>query len=268
MSASQPETVTLDDPSAYFDRLDTFTALHWWPRVMRWIAVECLRREVVGRADLRAIDIGCGTGRLLPHLAALPEIGEAIGLEPEAAAIERGEPGFAIRPGSAVEIPLLDESVDVVTCFDVIQHLPAGSDRVALAEFERILRPDGILVLRANAGGKTGYRLGDLRRKVMAAGLKVSRSTYLNGLPALAQEVRGLWRGAGRAEGGHPEGRGLPLASAGGWESRLMGWIACVEAWAVVRLGLSLPWGHSTFVVARKAGPGSRASADRGAVPQ
>ena len=43
------------------------------------------------------------------------------------------------------ELPLADGSVDLVVSFETIEHLPA--QREMLAEFRRVLAPDGVLVV-------------------------------------------------------------------------------------------------------------------------
>jgi SAM-dependent methyltransferase len=48
---------------------------------------------------------------------------------------------------SALDLPFDDGSFDVVTLFDVLEHLPAGTEQLALAELHRVLRPGGKLAL-------------------------------------------------------------------------------------------------------------------------
>jgi len=49
--------------------------------------------------------------------------------------------------GSALSLPLKDQSFDLVTMFDVIEHIPKGTEKFALAEIRRILKPGGELAL-------------------------------------------------------------------------------------------------------------------------
>lgn len=244
--------VSLADPSAYFSRLDDFEAHHWWPRVMRQLLVESLERSLDGGVDLTLVDVGCGTGRLLGRLAQMRPVGSAIGIEAEDAALKRANGRQWLIKGSAMRLPFDVAAVDVITCLDVLQHLPGEGDRVALGEMARVLRPGGMVFLRANAGGNHGYRLGRLRALVQGAGLQIQQATYLNMLPALAQECLGRVAGRGIAGKPHPEEGGLPAASPRTGGSRLLGGIAHCEALAVARLGVRLPWGHSTWVVACK----------------
>ncbi|GAA1711705.1 hypothetical protein GCM10009745_69750 [Kribbella yunnanensis] len=95
-----------------------------------------------------AVDVGSGTGE---DVAAFAELGlRAIGVEPSAGlraeAVRRWPDSKAeFVDGLSDKLPFDDESVDVVRCERVLQHVddPAGSVR----EMARILRPGGRIVL-------------------------------------------------------------------------------------------------------------------------
>ena len=154
----------------------------------------------------------------------------------------------------------------MVTCFDVLQHLPDGGDRRAASEIARVLRPGGVAVVRSNsagfgpgrASGGTAYRLGELVEVLAGSGLRVRRASYANGLPALAQEVRGRLRflagPTGRSWRAAPLGRRAagrrPLAP----DQPADGGVAEFERRAMDVLGVGLPFGHSTLALVEKAG--------------
>lgn len=252
------------DNLAYFDRLADVEARHWWARSVWRFASYWLDGALEGRSRLGALDIGCGTGLTAARLSLRPEIDEVVGLEPstEAMALASARfPGPLVR-GDALHLPFPGESFGLVTSFDVWQHLPPGSDRAAARELARILQPNGVALIRSNAGcgshSGTGYRLEELVDLLEAAGLRVSKSSYVNTLPALAAEARGRFARtiaasrSVRSHPGHPSGGGLRIRVPNPAMNRLMGTVGGFEAWVGGRLGLRLPYGHSTLVLATR----------------
>lgn len=122
-------------------------------------SIERLRAWALAAGEVRAgetcLDVGSGTGTMTRRLAGIvgPE-GRAVGIEPngmlrqvaEARAAEDGT-GATVEfcQGVATELPMPDDSVDVVWCERVLQHLPdAGA---AVVEIARVLRPGGRALL-------------------------------------------------------------------------------------------------------------------------
>ncbi len=248
---------TIEDP-AYFRRLADVEARHWWALGMWRLAAYWLDDLLAGRSGLRALDVGCGTGLTALRLSNRPEIATVIGLDPSPDALRHAtrRHGLPIVRGSALDLPFEDSRFDVVTCFDVLQHLPATGDRRAVNELRRVLTPGGVVIVRSNArgfsGDPTAYRLGDLVALVAAAGLNVVGATYANCLPALAQEVRGRLARSGAPS--HPGGGGLQIRVPHPAWNRLMGHVSGVEARLAAQLGVKLPFGHSTLICARRPG--------------
>ena len=117
---------------------------HWWYRERRHL----LARAITGLAPGRAIDIGAAGGG---NTRVLREHGwDAVALEygADGAAVAH-ERGLATLRGDATNLPLSDDSLDLVIAFDVLEHLQ--DDDAAVAEVRRVLRPGGTYLVAVPA---------------------------------------------------------------------------------------------------------------------
>ncbi|MCS7220911.1 MAG: class I SAM-dependent methyltransferase [Anaerolineae bacterium] len=109
-----------------------------WKRC-RWV----LRYKRSGKL----LDLGCGTGQFLAEMGRYPGW-KLAGVEPntEAADFARQALGLDVHLGDLFSAEFPDRCFDVVTMWDVLEHL---YDPVAvLKEIGRVLKPDGVLILR------------------------------------------------------------------------------------------------------------------------
>ena len=113
------------------------------------------------RVPGRLLDVGAATGFFVEQARATGW--EAIGVEPSewAAAYARNELGVDVRSGTLESLQFPDETFDVVTMWEVIEHLP--DPRTTLGEVRRILRPGGRLVLSTPDAGSLAARLSGRR---------------------------------------------------------------------------------------------------------
>ncbi len=108
--------------------------------------------KLVPRRGVRKIlDLGCGTGNLIPLLRKTFPKAKIIGVDParsmlaEAKKAHKGS-GFKFLSGRAEQIPLADASVDLVFC-SMMWHA-IDSDILTIREIKRVLKPKGFLVIR------------------------------------------------------------------------------------------------------------------------
>jgi demethylmenaquinone methyltransferase / 2-methoxy-6-polyprenyl-1,4-benzoquinol methylase len=91
-----------------------------------------------------AADVACGTGALTRELAALAPGATVVGLDFSLEMLRRAGHG-RFAAGDAIQLPLADASVDVVTIAFGLRNLPEPGQ--GLLEFRRVLRPGGRLVV-------------------------------------------------------------------------------------------------------------------------
>ncbi|GAM46333.1 hypothetical protein NS07_v2contig00027-0063 [Nocardia seriolae] len=138
-------------------------ALINWPRRYKLLTdVYCLGRadrmtryfaETAGvRPGDRAIDIGCGPGRLANELARQAQPGgRAIGVDPSPQMIgyaaAHAAPGCTFELAAAQSVSLPDASFDVATSTFAMHHIAEDARKDALVNVFRMLRPGGRLLL-------------------------------------------------------------------------------------------------------------------------
>ena len=164
---------------------------HWWYEGRRRIVEAELERVLPPRKDRTLLEVGCGSGAMLPMLA---RFGRAVGLEPDASSVAHcaaalGDVASVVCGRIPDDVPR-DGSFDVVGAFDVLEHLP--DDHSAVDSLRDALRPGGILVATVPAfpilWGRQDelshhfrrYRRRGLCELMSSAGLEVRRITYFN----------------------------------------------------------------------------------------
>ncbi|MGW3994101.1 class I SAM-dependent methyltransferase [Amycolatopsis sp. NPDC004772] len=192
---------TLADAAVAVDRVDAVTGYRLWaPTYDRPNSAFTLDEPPVGEIAGAlpagvALDAACGTGRYAEILSGLGHRVIGVDGSPDMLArartrVPRGE--FLL--GDLHRLPVAGAAVDLVVCGLALTHVPALAP--VLAEFARVLRPGGHLVIAdmhpervaqgaippvRGAGGRPGrlrsYRhpIGDYLRAALAVGLQVRR---------------------------------------------------------------------------------------------
>ena len=159
--------------------------------------------------------------------------------------------------GSATQLPFADETFDVVSAFDVVEH--CEDDATAVAELARVLVPGGRMLLSVpayqwawsdhdvQAGHHRRYTRPRLTRLVESAGMEVLRATYAFGgvFPIfVAERVRRRLRPAQEGD------TRLPQVSPR--TDRVLMGLCAADARMLRRH--DLPFGSSVFLAAVKPG--------------
>ena len=133
---------------------DQFTGERYIPGVVGEIAYEHCHRYAFARrfvAGRRVLDAACGEGYGAALLAGVAQ--SVVGIDIEPRVVAEASAHYALRSNlrfetsSVTKLPLANGSVDVVVSFETIEHVQACDQPQMLAEFARVLAPDGLLIL-------------------------------------------------------------------------------------------------------------------------
>lgn len=146
-----------EDGATQFFRsaVDDYDALHYGQRSLMSVRLErvgaAIRRLKLA-AGSPALDVGCGPGHLVAEFAL--QGFDAYGVDTSGPMLARAKRRFSeagrnptplLQLARAEHLPFFDGAFDLVCSTGMIEYLPA--DGPVLAEFFRVLRPDGQLIL-------------------------------------------------------------------------------------------------------------------------
>lgn len=161
---------------------------HWWFEGRRAI-LETVIRGMGLPPEPAIYDLGCGTGQ---NLIMLQTLGHATGVDmsADALAFARGRGCRSTLQGDLYQLPIADDTADLVVATDILEHL--DDDVRGAAEIRRVLKPDGRGLITVPAfmwlwgtqddvsHHKRRYTKAEVRRMLEAAGLVVEKLTYYN----------------------------------------------------------------------------------------
>jgi SAM-dependent methyltransferase len=229
---------------------------HWWYRGRRRVIRAELDRLPLP-SGAQVLDAGCGSGRTLAELVDYGEV-SGIELNTDAAELARGRGLGEVQVGRLEALPWDDTTFDLITCLDVIEHVP--DDVVALVELRRVARPGGWLLVTVPAYQALWsrhdeanhhyrrYSRAALRGAARSAGWQVERMSSFNSLLlAPAAAVRLAQRRIPRMQNGHTNDLDLGPA----WLNDVLERPMALEASWLAR-GRTLPMGLSLLAVLRR----------------
>lgn len=158
---------------------------HWWFISRRNFAARLIK--AFGFARPKILDVGTGTGG---NLLALDKLGAVSGIDISERAVEfcrrRGLENVFLSPAEKIDSPAA--GFDVITCLDVLEHVPNPQE--ALAEMKRVLKDAGRIIITVPAFRflwsqhdealchLRRYQKDALLRDIHEAGLKADRIGY------------------------------------------------------------------------------------------
>jgi SAM-dependent methyltransferase len=172
--------------------MDRVEDKHWW-FVGRRSILESFMQSIVRklgntRDAIRILDVGCGTGA---NLEMLSQFGQPEGVDVSDDALEfcRGK-GLTVQKGLAEGLPFDNETFDVTTALDVVEHL--DDDVAGLKEMFRVTRKGGYSLVFVPAfmwlwgvqddisHHRIRYTKSQIVERLNRAGYSIERATYAN----------------------------------------------------------------------------------------
>lgn len=172
--------------------MDRVEDTHWW-FVGRRAILETFLRGIIQNPNSkiqnpRILDVGCGTGA---NLEMLSQFGSAEGVDVSDEALDFcRRKGLTVQKGLAETLPYADESFDITTALDVIEHL--DDDVAGLKEMHRVTETGGYSLIFVPAfmwlwgvqddisHHRIRYTRKQIVERIETAGFKVERATYAN----------------------------------------------------------------------------------------
>lgn len=172
--------------------MDEVEGSHWW-FVGRRAILESFLNGIVQKlrtphSALRILDIGCGTGA---NLEMLERFGEAEGVDVSDDALEFcRQKGLTAQKGLAEKLPFADETFDLTTALDVVEHL--DEDVAGLKEMYRVTKRGGYSLIFVPAfmwlwgvqddvsNHRIRYTKKQIVERLEKAGYTIERATYAN----------------------------------------------------------------------------------------
>jgi SAM-dependent methyltransferase len=112
--------------------------------VNRELEIDRLALKYLEKCD-RILDLACGLGRFIKY-----DKNRIEGIEINEKSVKAcKENGMNVRIGNVTKLPFKDNAFDGIHCSHIIEHLNPNRAYKMLSEINRVLKPDGILVIRS-----------------------------------------------------------------------------------------------------------------------
>ena len=172
--------------------MDEVEGSHWWFVGRRAILEDFLKGIIQNPKskiqNWKILDVGCGTGA---NIEMLSQFGEAEGVDVSDDALEFCQrKGLQAKKGLAETLPYDDESFDLTTALDVVEHL--DDDIAGLKEMYRVTKKGGYSLIFVPAymflwgvqddvsNHRIRYTKTQIVDRLKRAGYKIERATYAN----------------------------------------------------------------------------------------
>lgn len=160
----------------------------------------------------RLLEIGYGSGLLMPTLGAIADEVYGADIEPEPAALRPALDRLGIRPRELVKADIQDlpfpyGHFDAVVAFSILEHLKQEALQIAAREVARVLQPGGVFLVGCPAVHRA------MNAAFRAIGFKGIENHHFSGIQHVLEACAAHFEAVRKATLPGVLGRALPL----GW---------------------------------------------------
>jgi len=242
--------------TAEYGRMAEQESNYWWHLGRLRIIETYLRKARGKRANIKILNVGCGTGGTIDMLES-HGVTDNVDISDDAIRFMKQRGYKRITKVDDIKLPFKNKSYDVVGAFDVLEHIDKQVD--ALKEWRRVIKDNGAIIITVPAyqwlwtdhdvslHHKRRYTTKRLREAAQKAGLKPQKISYaiVFSLPLVVgfRMLNKLLRRKVDAE--------TSYVTVPSWVNRTFTSFLYGEAW--LHNVVSLPFGTSVVAIFRKS---------------
>jgi SAM-dependent methyltransferase len=231
---------------------------YWWYVGLRKLVLSFIDRNNKKGENLKILDAGCGTGKLLEDCKGHNTYG--IDYSEEAIKYCKLRKVDNVVRGSICKMPIKNYSFDIVISLDVLYHIGVENDVKTLEGIYQIMNEGGILLLNLPAYNflrsrhdeavhtRNRYTKKDLKEKIERAGFQIEKITYRNTILFPIAITKRIIEKIFLVDSEKIESDLKPSYF---WVNKLFTYILFIEN-KLITSGVNFPLGLSVYCVARK----------------
>lgn len=163
---------------------------HFYYVTLHKLILQLIKQYSPIKSALNILDAGCGTGRLTELMQSL---GTVTGIDMSDEALKFAKTRrIKVQKASVMKLPFKDNSFDIITSIDVLYHKAVPDDGKALREIYRVLKPNGIVILRLQAipwlknshdkvvHANKRYSIKQVKQKLVETSFTIEKLSYMN----------------------------------------------------------------------------------------
>lgn len=182
--------------SSEYKRISELEDSHFWYRAMNEMALTIVKNKILKQVQddkngKKILDAGCGTGGFTKKIEQFGDV-YAVDINDTALVYAKRHRLRHLKKASVCALPYSIKYFDCVLSLDVLYHKAVKDDGKALGEIYRVLKPNGILIIRVPAlkwlrgahdvvvETRHRYTREEVKEKLIHTGFKIQILTYAN----------------------------------------------------------------------------------------